>query len=358
MLALYPAESVALYPAAWLADSSPRAIDADFAELLGHDLITVDPNGRARPRGLLRNLSPAITAELDERSRQEALHRLIAGYAQTATAADRALIPPRFRPPDADGKVPVALMSFEDRAQAMAWCHAEAALIPRLCSLALEHGLDDDCWRLAYAMRDYFFAVKAIKPWVASHHIALLAAERSGDQWAQATTRNNLGMAFVEQGQTQAAQAHYRRAHDLLRAIGDRQGMATTLGHQAWADYAAGRHEAAASLAEQARQLNRRNDDRRKLAIMDRTAALAYARSGRHRQALTLLAECQEILSELDLPLDDAMMLNCLGEVHSVMGQFGRARTFHALAAERSIACGGVGEQARAIRGLAAAARG
>jgi tetratricopeptide (TPR) repeat protein len=357
MLALHPAESVTRYTAAWLADSSPRAIDADFAELLGHDLITVDPEGRARPRSLLRNLPSGVIAQLDERSRQEALHRLIAGYARTATAADNALISLRFQPPDANSKVAVAAMSFDGRAQAMAWCHAEAELIPRLCSLALEEGLDDDCWRLAYAMRDYFFAVKAIKPWVASHRIALLAAERQGDQWAQAVTRNNLGMALVEQGQTLAAEAQYRQALDLLRAIGDSRGVATTLGHQAWANHAARRHDAAVSLAEQARELNRRQDDRRSLAIMDRTAALAYASSGRPVEALTLLAECQEILSELDLPLDVAMTFNCLGEVHSVTGRFGEARTFHALAAEQSVACGGVGEQARAVKGLAIATR-
>jgi tetratricopeptide (TPR) repeat protein/transcriptional regulator with XRE-family HTH domain len=357
MLALHPARSVARHPAAWLADSSPRAIDADFAELLGRDLITVDPDGRARPRGLVRTLSAGIVAQLDEQSRREALSRLIAGYAQTATAAASVLMPPRFQPPSTDGKVTVAAMSFDDRAQAMTWCRAEAELIPRLCSLALEQGLDEECWHLAYAMRDYFFAVKAVRPWIASHYIALLAAQRSGDSWAQATTRNNLGMALVEQGQTRAAEEQYGQALAVLRDIDDRRGVATTLGHQAWANYAAGRHQAAISLAEQSRQLNRRHGDRRSLAIMDRTAALAYAKSGRYREALARLAECQEILSELNLPLDVAMMLNCRGEVRTAMGQFGRARTCHALAAERSAACEAVGEQARAIKGLAVATR-
>jgi hypothetical protein len=356
MLSLHPAELVGRYPAAWLVGSSPWAADTDFATLLGHDLIALDREGRARPHGLIRNLSAGVTARLDEQSRREALHRLLAGYARTASAADRVLTPLRFQPPGTDGKG-LAAMSFDDPADAMAWCRAEADLIPRLCALALEEGLDDECWRLAYAMRDYFFAVKATKPWIASHRIAVEAAERRGDQWAQAITRSNLGMALVEQGQTLAAERQYNKALGLLRAIEDRRGVATTLGHQAWASHAAGRHDAAVSLAGQARELNRRNDDRRSLAIMDRTAALAHAASGRPTEALRLLAECQEILSELDLPLDTAMMLNCLGEVHTVMGQFGKARTFHAIAAERSTACGGDGEQARAIKGLAAATR-
>jgi tetratricopeptide (TPR) repeat protein/transcriptional regulator with XRE-family HTH domain len=357
MLALHPAESAGRYPAAWLAGSSPRAVEADFAELLGHDLITVDPKGRARPHGLIRTLSAGIIARLDERSREEALHRLVTGYVLTATAADSRLVPPRFQLPGRHDKVAVAAMPFDHPAQAMAWCHTEAEIIPRLCSLAFKQGLDEECWRLAYAMRDYFFAVKAVKPWIASHRIALQAAERQGNQWAQATTRNNLGMAFAEQGQALAAEAQYRQALEFYRAMDDRRGVATTWGHQAWARHAAGHHDAAVSLAEQARELNQRHDDRRSLAIMDRTAALAYAKSGRPAQALMLLAECEEILSELDLPLDVAMMFNCMGEVHSTMGQFGKARAFHSLAAEHSAACGGLGEQSRAARGLAFATR-
>ena len=357
MLALHPGATVARHPTAWLAGSSPPAVDADLAELLRRDLITVDPDGRARPRDLLRSFSSGIIAGLAERSRQEALRRLVTGYARAATAADAALVPPRFRPAAADGKVAVAALSFGAQAQAMAWCRGEADLVPALCSLALEQGLDDECWRLAYAMRDYFFAVKAVEPWVASHRIALLAAERCGDRWAQATTRNNLGMALVEQGQTDAAETQYRQALGLLRAIDDHRGIATTLGHQAWANYAAGRHDSAIALAEQARELNRGHDDRRSLAIMDRTAALAYARTGQYRRAQTLLAECGEILDEFDLPLDVAMMFNCLGEVNFTMGQFAEAGTWHARAEERSAACGGTGEQARAVKGLAAARR-
>jgi hypothetical protein len=52
-----------------------------------------------------------------------------------------------------------------------------------------------------------------------------------------------------------------------------------------------------------------------------------------------LAGQCQEILTELDLPLDVAMTFTC-----------------YAFAAEQSIACGGIGEQARAVKGQAVAA--
>jgi tetratricopeptide (TPR) repeat protein len=358
LLALHPGRLVARQPAAWLVDRMLPAIDPDLAELTAHHLVTAHRGGSVRADGLHRTQSLVIAAGIDKRSRADALARLVSGYARAATAASGSLAPTRFQPPAASaGRRLMPLPLFGSRAEAMSWFQAEADLIPRLCSLALELGLDEECWRLAYAMRDYFLATVAVKPWIASHRIALLAAQRSGDPWAEATTRNNLGIALVEGRQPLAAQEHYRLALDLLRGIGDDHGIAAAVGHQAWAHHAAGQHGAAISLAEQARQLHKRHGNERSLAIMDRTAALALAKSGQHREALVLLAECQEVLAGLDLPLDVAMTLNCLGEVHQAMGHYGRALVFHGRAAEHAVAYGGASEQARALRGLEAASR-
>jgi tetratricopeptide (TPR) repeat protein/transcriptional regulator with XRE-family HTH domain len=350
-LALHPAEAVASHPAAWLAGSSPETVEDDFAELAAHGLVTVDTDGRARPHALVR----ALAAGTSVPAGQEALRRLIAGYARTAMAADGALVPQRFRPHDTDGDITVAPLSFGDPARAMAWCRAEAGIIPQLCSLALERGLYEECWRLAYAMRDYFFAARALRPWTESHRVALLAAERRGDHWARAVTRSNLGMAYVEQGRIAEAQAQYGQALELLRAQGNHCGVAATLGHQAWASHAAGRHDAAIALAGEAMKLHREHDNQRSVAIMCRTAALAHSAAGRHDNALDLLDECDEILSGFGLVLDLAMTLNCRGEVRYATGHYDEAAALHDQAAEHSEACGGTGELARAVRGKAAA---
>jgi tetratricopeptide (TPR) repeat protein len=357
MFALYPGADVSRHAMAWLCGSSPQAAARDFAGLQRHGLVTVDPDGRASAPALVRAFASSVLRELDRGSRAEALHRLVAGYTGSAFAAEGTITPSRFLPSGNGPAGAASPVGFDTASQAMAWCGGEAELVPRLCSLAFEIGMDADCWRLAYAFRGYFFAVKGLEPWLASHRVALRAAERCGDQWAQAVTRNNLGMARAEQGQIDGAQALYRQALGILRTLGDSRGVATTLGHQAWASYLAGLYEPAIALVRQAIALNRQNDDARAVAIMDRMAALVYSKLGQHRRALKHLAECEEILSELDLPLDIAMMLNCLGEVHFAMGRLDRASAFHAQAAEQSMACGGLGEQARAARGLAASAR-
>jgi tetratricopeptide (TPR) repeat protein/transcriptional regulator with XRE-family HTH domain len=353
MLALHPGQTAAQQQVAWLTGGSPHAVAADLGVLRQHDLVAVGPDRRVFAHGLVRRLAVTLADQLDEGARAESMRRLVAGYTRTAAAADTMITPSRYQPPGGGDE---ETTSFGDSAAAIAWCQAEAALLPRLCSLALEFDCYGDCWRLAYAMRDYFFRIRAFAPWVSSHRVALLAAERSGNAWAQAITRNNLGMAYAEQGGIEAAQAQYRQALELMRKVGDSQGVATTLGHQAWASHAAGQQEVAISLAVQANEVNRRHGNRRSLAIMDRTIALAYSRNGQYRESLGHLAECREILAELDLPLDVAMTFNCMGEVYCAMGQFAKAGTYHALAAEQSIACGGIGEQARAIKGQAAAA--
>jgi transcriptional regulator with XRE-family HTH domain len=213
MLALHPEETVAPQQVAWMTGGPPRAVAADFGVLRRHDLVTVGPDRRAVAHGLVRRLAVTIADQLDDGVRAESMRRLVAGYPRTATAADTVITRSRYQPPGGDDQ---KAASSGDLAAALAWCRAEAAQLPRLYSLALELGRYADCWRLAYAMRDYFFTVKASAPWIASHHVALLAAERGGDLWAQAATRNNLGMAYAGQ---------HQQALMLMRTLGDSQGL-------------------------------------------------------------------------------------------------------------------------------------
>jgi tetratricopeptide (TPR) repeat protein len=303
------------------------------------------PDTHLDASALLRTMAVGLMAHSGGRAGEAALQRLVTGYRTSAASADELVSPLRYR---AAGTPPAG--RFTDRADAMGWCDEMAEHVPLLCSLAYELGLDDDCWRLAYAFRGYFFTTRALRPWATSHRIAVRSAERSGNRWAQAVTRNNLGLVFLEQGQAQAAAAEYHTALDIFRGLGDNHGVATTLGHQAWASHVAGRPAAAVALSVKANELNRRHGNERSVAIMDRTAALAHSRLGQHAQALRCLAECEEVLDGLDLPLDLAMLLNCRGEARFAMGEFSRAADCHARAAEQAASCGGLAEAARAER--------
>jgi len=296
-------------------------------------------------QALLRTLAIGLMAHSGGKPGEAALHHLVTGYRAAAASADELVSPLRYR---AAGTSSAG--RFTDRGDAMGWCDEMAEHVPLLCSLAYELDHDDDCWRLAYAFRGYFFTVGALRPWATSHRIALRAAERAGNQWAQAMTRNNLGLVLLEQGRPRAAEAEYAAALDIFRLLGDDHGVASTLGHQAWASHVAGQSADAVDLATAANRLNRRHGNERSVAIMDRTAALAHSRLGQHALALDCLAECQEILGGVSLPLDEAMLLNCLGEVRFAMGEFDQAADCHARAGEQATSCGALAEAARAER--------
>ena len=280
MLALHPGETVVQQQVSWMTGGPPRAVAADFGVLHRHDLVTLGPDRRAVAHGLVRRLAVTIADQVGDGVRADSVRRLVAGYARTSTATDTVITGSRYRSPAGDDQ---QTASSGELAAGMAWCRAEAAQVPRLRSLALELGRHADFWRLAYVMCDYFFTVKAFAPWIASHQVALLAAEHGGDLWAPAAAGNNLGMTYAEEGQVAAAPVQHQHALTLMRTF-------------------------------------------------DRTVALAYPRTGQHQEALGHLAECQAILAELEVG------------------------TWHAFTAEQSIACGGIGEQARAVKGQAVAA--
>jgi transcriptional regulator with XRE-family HTH domain len=313
-------------------------------------------SGRPDPEVLLGALSAGLVSQLSSRSRRESMGGLIAEFLEAALAADAVISPGRHRPAAYGAHSSEVPAGTEDAGggavltDALQWCDGVAGVVLMLCSVAFELGLDEECWQLAYAFRGYFFATGALGPWAASHKVALRAADRSGNRWAAAVTRNNLGLALLGQGQASAAGAEHGAALAAFSGLGDDHGVATTLGHQAWASHAAGQHGAAIDIAMAANELNRALGSVRRIAIMDRTAALAHARLGQHAEAVACLAECREILAGAGLPLDNAMLANCLGETHFAKGDFAAAARYHARAAEQAAACGGQAEQARAER--------
>jgi tetratricopeptide (TPR) repeat protein len=334
---------------------SRREPTADLAPGLALGLAN---NGRGRPdpEMLLGLLSAGLATQPGGRSRRESMRSFVTEFLAAAWAADAVISPGRYHPVACGGAVragtvPAGTVPADaGLADALGWCDGVVGVVSFLCSVAFELRMDDECWQLAHAFRGYFFTTGALGPWVTSHQVALQAAGRSGNRWAQAATRNSLGLALLEQGRASAAEAEHGAALAAFRCLGDDHGVATTLGHQAWASHVAGRHGPAIDLATAANEVNRALGSERRVAIMDRTAALAHSKLGQHAQALACLDECREILTGTDLPLDTAMLSNCLGEAHFAKGDFAAAARYHARAAEQAAACGGRAEQARAER--------
>jgi tetratricopeptide (TPR) repeat protein len=226
----------------------------------------------------------------------------------------------------------------------------------RLVEIAQAAGDDETCWKLAYALRDRFFRATSRDVWIHSHTVALRAARQSGDRWAVATTLNNLGLGYAMSRRLGEADEQYAEALRLFRDLGDRYGQATRLGHLAWTAYHRGDYLASVAQATEALAIYRQFGARRNVGITLRTLALAEAAAGGSvARAVTHLTQALNLFVADGLSLDEAMALNCLGEV-TLAGDARTALRWHGRAWRRARAAGSRFEQARALRGMAAAA--
>lgn len=299
----------------------------------------------------------SLAPQLAEPVRTAALRRLVTDYLASADAADRVLTPHRFRP-DLEPHSGPAPQTFSDPAEAVAWCAEEQANLVAACRLAGAEDWSVACWQLAYVLRGYFFLAKAWDVWAETHRLALAAARAARDEWAEAATAANLGLALLERGHVRAAQELYHQSLAVHRRIGDAVGEAGVLGHQAWAAYCLRDYRACVELATAALAIYERKGIERNRAITLRTLALAESRLGRSEDAERHLQDALTTFVGLVLPLDAAMVCNALGQIHADRGDEGAARRWYAQAVELGKKCGSRYEQACGYEGLAAIAVG
>jgi transcriptional regulator with XRE-family HTH domain/tetratricopeptide (TPR) repeat protein len=357
LIALQPGPDVSGAAAAWLSGLEAADSRRHLDRLVDDNLLTPSSGDRYATHELtrtfaLQTLVPAVPAV----ARTLALRRLATGYLASADAADRVLTPYRFRPGIEPHPGPAPAREFTDAAQASAWFVDERANLVAACRLAAAEGWPTVCWQLAYALRGHLFLAKAWDAWIDTHDVALAAAQAAGDEWGEAITGGNLGLALLERGHIRSAQEHYRRSMRIFRRLGDAVGEANTLGHQAWAAYCLGDYASCHELATAALAIYQARDLPRNAAITLRTLALAELHLGRAGAADRHLRDALVIFTRLELPLDAAMACNGLGEVHA--GDTVAARHWYARALQLSEACGSVYEQARAYEGLGTVAAG
>lgn len=353
LLGLVPGATTSRRAVAALTGVAHQVSDRLVTALAEAQLVAETADHRIGMHDLLRVYALELAEQDDPEERFQAAERLFDHYLHGADQADRLLTPNRFRVPLA-GR-PVELPLFADHAAALAWMTAERDVLTGLCQLP-DPRLDVRCWQLAYTMRGYFFLTKDWDAWIRSHERALVATQRLEDREAEAATRNNLGLALLERGSTDAAEDHYLAALRIFEELGDRRGAGNAMGNHAWVLHGRGDHEGALEQANRALRNYRRCDALTNAGITLRSIAIFEAALGRHSAAIDHLHEAMAIFDEHTSVLDTTMALNCLGEVHHQSGDPEAADRAHAGAVALARDLGSVFEAARAHRGRARAA--
>ena len=240
LLGLVPGPSTGRRAVAALTDTPYPTANRLLETLVRAQLAREVGHRRVAMHDLLRVYAAELAQLTDSVThRRAAMVRLTDHYLHSAERADRLLTPRRFRIPleGTPQSVP-SLTSYED---ALAWMRTEHDSIAALFE-ATDPVLDSRHWQLAYTMRGYFFLTRDWDTWIRTHRLALAAAVRLGDSAAEAATRNNLGLALLERGSTDAAEGQYLRAGNIFERIGDLRGAGNALGNQAWVLHRRGDH--------------------------------------------------------------------------------------------------------------------
>jgi tetratricopeptide (TPR) repeat protein len=185
-----------------------------------HDLVRLYARDQAR-----RLLSPA--------DRTDAIARLVHACLRDAAAADRVLVPHRA-PIDLGLDPQVTDTAPPNQTAALTWFDTEQAGLVAAQELAVEYGLRNRTWQLAWALCSYYGRQARFNDDVAMWRIGLVAAERSDDPAAAALANRFLGRGLGRVGQYAQSLRHLQRAVDLLTAAGDGFGAAHTHRSIAW----------------------------------------------------------------------------------------------------------------------------
>jgi tetratricopeptide (TPR) repeat protein len=355
-LSLHPGTSIDAYAAAALNDTSLRTTRRFLDELYSHHLIDEPASGRYRFHDLIASYARALAAEESPAERDLAVTRLLDYYLHTSRAAAHRL--GRRTSAAQRGEIlrePAASPSLLSRDLAVAWMDAERVNLQAAAIYAAANRHPSHAIALSAAAHGY---LRTQGPWdqgVLLHTAAVIAAREIGDQMAEASALNDLGVMQRLAGSYPAAAASLHRALDLYRANRDQHGEARGLNDVGILQQSMGDYPAA--LASQLQALARCRDlgdhhgeatATNYLGIVQRLSGDAVAALASHDHALVLYRDCGDLIGE-------ANTLTCLGIAQCQTGDYTGAVASQAQALDIHTDLGNITGMANALNYLGAA---
>lgn len=285
LIGMHPGPNISVSAAAALAGVTPDEANALLEDLADAHLAEEVSQDRYQQHDLLRAFAlERGTADESDEEVSKALRRILAWYLHTASAADQTITPQRRTVPLTPLTESVRPLAFDSYDSALQWCDDE---LPNLVAAA-RAALGSDpgtAWRIATALRGYFYVRKPWAEWIATNEIGLEAARDEPDPSGEAIMLNNLASAKMDMGHHAEAAGHYEQALAIRREIADRYGEGMCL----------------------------------------QSLAIAYSKLGRADESLTILRESLAIALEVGNRYGEGLALSNLGEIYLGLQSYGDA---------------------------------
>ncbi|HTU76592.1 MAG TPA: tetratricopeptide repeat protein, partial [Trebonia sp.] len=349
---LHPGPDIEPYAAAALTGSSLEQARATLGTLARAHMIQSTEPGRYGMHDLLRAYAREQATRDGQEEQHEALTRLLDHYLQTASMAMDTLYPAerdlRSRIPAPAAPIP----PVTDPAAARAWLDAERATLVAVAVHAAGYGWPAHATRLASTLYRYLDAGGHYPEAMVIHAHARRAAAVIGDQAAEATALNGLGVAHWRAGRLAQATRHHREAMVLFRAVGDQAGEARSLHGVGIAELDQHRYREAAGHLQRALALFRAVGDRLGESRALGNLGVIERRLGRYQQALEHQEQSLALCQEIDNPDGVGTALNRLGFISLTLGRYQQAEEYFRRALVLSREVGDRNDEADALNNL------
>ena len=331
LLGLHAGPDIATPAAASMAGVSLARARRQLADLVRAHLLAEWAPGRFALHDLLRAYASELSETHDtDAERRLAVRRLLDHYVHTAYAADQLLRPRRddsitLAPP----QPLVTPETLDNYRSALTWLATERQVLLAALRQAVSYGFDVHAWQLAWAVNTYFDRHGHWYDAAASHKVALEAAQRLGDQYAQAVIQCCLACAYGRLGGHVAADRHLRQALELYERLGDHAGEAHAHMLLNWLLDRQGRYEEGLGHAEQAVGLFRFAGRPAGQARALNAVGWFHIQLGDHEAGLAYCLEALGMQKEIADRLGQADTLDSIAVAHRSLGRNDEAMAYY-----------------------------
>jgi tetratricopeptide (TPR) repeat protein len=309
--------------------SSPRDdIEDDVDQLVESNLVTEADDGRYRQHDLLRQDSRRrAEREVTVPDRLSILRRFADWYLDNAIAADDAIHPQRPKLPHRQHTPGVTYRAFADRRAAEQWWKMEFPAVRVVFNEAREQCWDDLVWQFCEASWGFFLHHRDYQPWIVMNKAGISAAQRCGEQLAEARLRSQLGFAYAKLHRFDEAVAENVVALRLGELEGHDPTRATALAQLGRAARGQGDLAGALDFYRQAADLQARLGITRGVALCRRRSGEVLADLGRYDEAITELTGAAAAMADVGDVNQHARAVMMLATVHGRIGRVDHAVT-------------------------------
>jgi DNA-binding SARP family transcriptional activator len=341
LLGAHPGPDVSAAAAASMSGLTLAGARAALTELTRASLLAEPVPGRFTYHDLLRAYAAELASDQDGDSVIAAAEsRMLEHYLHSADTAVHRLYPPTPTLTLAEPSTGVTPEEFRSHEEAMTWTRDELDVLLATMQIGSKSSNHDVyCWQMPVLLS---FLLEQACRWqdnLAVHRIAMVAAERLGDQRALGHAHTGFGSTSMRIGDHDAARDHLDQALGAFQKAGDRDTQArvrTKLAIllESQREYAEGLQHAREAL-----RLRRAFGNRATIAHAENIAGWLYARVGQYDESVRHCRRALDMATETGSRPLAADVLDSLGLAYIGLGEPERALSYYqqALAAFREL---------------------